>query len=423
MKLALLTNFEILGSPQVARFNRLSLELEERGTRLLLLTTNVHPELQALYLQIPYALREFLHIGVEPAAVSGEDALVENEARWIRDCESGQARQGARCCRAFYEQLLGVLEPDVVLPWNTLFPHSRILQLLCEERDTPVFTIERGALPDTLMLDRLRNNVESELNNSAPLASIAASYTPRPELLAQYRRYYHERRPHKYALGSEQGRLEQRQQLAQLTSPLVLALGQAHGAGIYPRESRSARRNFAHFPSIHDALERLVESAPPTWQVAFRDHPLNRGDDREPPLPPGVLRLDEGPLGDVLPFAELVVTFGSTTALYEALLLDKPLVVVGDTPIGRFEPYVRCSDGDLAAAIQRALDPALRPAQQERADAALGFLLEHALFAERPDVPVRRGIPELAAFIASFDGDCPIPLQMRFRRFQAWVGG
>jgi hypothetical protein len=356
--------------------------------------------------------------------------LLDNEEHWVRNFDRGQAREGAGSCRAFYEQLLGLLEPDVVLPWNTLFPHSRILQLLCEEMDIPVFTVERGFLPDTLMLDRLRNNVESELNNSALLSSVARGYEPRPELLEAYRVHYAQKRPHKYAMGSQEELTQQQLELAAVEGSLVLALSQAHGCGIYPRTSRVARRNFAHFSSVEEALSRLVDSTRAItdatgvpMRVAFRDHPINRVEQQLTQLPSGILRLDAGPLCDVLPHARVVVSFGSSTALYEALLLQKPVIVVGDTPIGRFEPYVRSVDGELGDAIASALSVDEQRARQARADAALGFLLEHALFAEHPGVPLPRGLGELADFVASFDASCPLPLELRFRRLQAWMGG
>ncbi len=412
-----------MGPTQAARFNRLSEALQARDTRLLLLTTNLCPELRTLYFQIPYAFSEFNRIGVEPRPLPNEDLLVAVERHWIRDVPEVDVRRGARCCRSFYEQLFQHLQPDFVAPWNALFPHSRIVQLLCEEQDIPTFTFERGFLPDTLMLDRLRNNAESELNNSVTLAHVAKAYEPNEKLLEQYTAYYQKQRPAKYSLGSKDALARQSRELdahKQAGRPLVLALSQAHGGGIYPRSSRAARRNFAHFDSLEAALERLVEAAG-SAQVAFRDHPINRVEKRPTRVPSNILELNEGPLHQVLPFADVIVSFGSTTAIYEALLLDKPLVVVGDTPIGRFHPYVRCQNGDLKDALEEAQSKEKRAQYRVRAKAALSFLLEHFLYAENEEVPVVHSVSDLAEFISGFDGSCPVSLDARFAALQAWL--
>lgn len=420
MKLALLSNFQLLGAAEVERYNRLSHELEQRDTQLLLLTTNVVDGLELKYLQIPYALREFRHLGVPPVAVPNENQLVAIEEHWIRDFSLQEAREGARACRSFYQSLLTHLQPDFVGAWNTLFPQSRILQMLCEELSIPAFTFERGFLPGTLMLDRLRNNVDSELNNSFSSASLFRRYPKNADLIKIYRKFYDEQRPSKYLPGEKNDRQQQDRLLATVDKPLVLALSQSHGAGIYPRSHPSARRNFAHFATLTHALRELMLVCP-DHQVAFRDHPLNNWENAPTELPEGVIRLDHGPFGDLLPHADVVVSFGSTTAIYEVLLQDKPLIVVGDSAIGRFDPYVRCSDGDLRTALASALDEQQQAHHRERAASALSFLLEHFLIADDPAVSLPHRLSDLAEFIAGYDLHCASSLEARFSALSQWI--
>lgn len=416
MKLALVSNYELLGPRQVRRWNRLAEELARRGTELFLLTTNVHDGLEVPHMEIPYALREYAHLRLPPSEVASLDARVAVEEHWVRDHDRVDAARGARKCRSFYEGLLDVLDPDVVCIWNTLFPHSRLFQLLCEERDVPVFTIERGLLPGTLMLDRLRNGSASELRNSFALASVAAAYEPRLSLLESYRAYYLREQPAKYP-GAE-GRAAQRQGLDD-ARPLLLVLGQALGAGILPRQNRLARQNFPVFDGYAQVLGQL-QSAAPDMQIGFRDHPINLLENAAPPLAEGILRLDAGPLHEVLRDARLVVALGATTAVYEALLLKKPVVVVGDTPIAHFGAYVACHDGALAPAIQQAREGGWA-ALGDAADRALSFLLEHAAIAEDDAVPSARGLADLAAFLAGYDLRCPTPFEQRLEALRAYV--
>ena len=77
------------------------------------------------------------------------------------------SRRGASICRGFYRRILAILEPDTVLVWNTLAPHSRILQLSCYEQEIPVFSFERGYLPGTLLLDTLRNYASERIADFA----------------------------------------------------------------------------------------------------------------------------------------------------------------------------------------------------------------------------------------------------------------
>src|SRR5690606_35958834 len=117
------------------------------------------------------------------------------------------------------------LEPDVVSIWNTQLPQGRVFQLLCEEQDIPVFTIERGLLPDTLLLDRARIHSASELSNSLIHDSVARSYSAKSELVSSYRDYYRRTKPAKY--GKNESTHEQHRELNAATKPILLVLGQA----------------------------------------------------------------------------------------------------------------------------------------------------------------------------------------------------
>jgi hypothetical protein len=399
-KICIATNYEFLGPPQVAIWNRLAQELAQRDVQLVLLTKNAHPELALVYIVIPYALQDFLALNVpNPPEVARLDAMLAIEALWQNPYLPDESRRGAKICRGFYQRLLEVLEPDSVLIWNTLAPHSRILQLLCHEEEIPVFSFERGQLPGTLLCDTLRNNSASELNTSIVIDSFIATYESDGSTLARYRQWYHRTRPEKYVAASDAS-VVSLEAMRQSGKPIVTVFGQALGAGILPRTDALARRNFPHFNSVGEILSTLAKVD--DCALAFRDHPINVGLQKGTDLPEGTVRAEAAPLLRVLKLTDVAVVLGSTSVLYEALLLRKPVLVLGNTPVARFEPYYGARDLPLPEALRRARAGGWEGIR-ERAEKALSFLLEHSLIANHPDVPARRGLAELAGFLASFD--------------------
>ena len=414
-KVCIATNYEILGPPQVAIWNTLSSELARRDVQLVLLTTNAHPELAVVYVVIPYALRDFDKLNIpDPPEVARLDAMLEIEALWQNPYLPDESRRGAKICRGFYQRLLTALEPDTVLVWNTLAPHSRILQLLCHEEEIPVFSFERGQLPGTLFLDTLRNNSASELSTSFVIESCMAAYETDGASLARYREWYLQTRPHKH-VGAADASVAELEKARESGRPVVTVFGQALGAGILPRTDALARRNFPFFRSAGEILSALAELDDCT--LAFRDHPINVREQKSTDLPERTVRVQEGPLIRVLELTDVAVVLGSTTVLYEGLLLRKPVLVLGNTPIARFSPYYLAHGLGLAEALRRARRGGWEGIR-EPAEKALSFLLERALIATRDDVPARRGIGDLAAFVASFDLGCSRSLDQRLRELE-----
>ncbi len=417
-KVCIATNYELLGPSQVAVWNALSNELARRGVQLVLLTTNAHPELSVVYVVIPYALRDFDKLNIpHPPEVARLDAMLEIEALWQNPYRADESRRGARICRGFYERLLGVLEPDTVLVWNTLAPHSRILQLLCHEREIPVFSFERGQLPDTLLLDTLRNNCASELSTSFVLASCIQGYESDGKRLGRYREWYLQTRPSKY-VGAPDASVTVLDRARQSGRFVVTVFGQALGAGILPRSDALARRNFPDWSSAGEVLAALSTLGDIT--LAFRDHPINVREEKGTDLGASVLRVQEGPLIGVLEVTDLAIVLGSTTVLYEALLLRKPVLVLGNTPIARFAPYYTARGLTLPDALNRARAGGWEDIR-ERAERALSFLLDHSLIATRPEVPARRGLEDFADFVATFDLICGRSLDDRMRELERFA--
>jgi hypothetical protein len=407
-KICVATNYELLQAPQVATWNTLARELAERNVQLVLLTNNGNADLEFVYLVIPYALEGFDKLNIaERPEVARIEGMLAIEALWQHPYLPDESRRGAKACRGFYQRLLAALEPDCVLIWNTLSAHSRILQLLCHEEEIPVFSFERGQLPGTFLIDTLRNNSASELNTSFVLDTLIADYKPDGALLARYREWYLRARPDKYVRSGHDS-VAALEEARESGKPVVTVFGQALGAGLLPRTDALARRNFPDFDSVGEVLNTLAGVR--DWKVAFRDHPINVGLQKGTDLPGGALRVEEAPLLRVLELTDVAVIIGCTSVLYEALLLAKPVLVVGNTPMARFAPYYTAR-GLLrrearGLALMEALSSALAGGWEgirERADRALSFLLEHALVATHADVPAAHGLADLAAFIATFD--------------------
>ncbi|MET0593863.1 MAG: hypothetical protein ABW133_14265, partial [Polyangiaceae bacterium] len=336
-KICVATNYELLKEPQVAAWNALAQALAERDVQLVLLSNNGHPDLAFICLVIPYALADFDKLNIEQRPeVARVGPMLEIEALWQHPYLPDESHRGAKACRGFYQRLIRALEPDSVLIWNTLAPHSRILQLLCHEEEIPVFSFERGQLPGTFLIDTLRNNSASELNTSFVIDTFVDRYETNGPLLERYRQWYFRTRPDKYVRTSDAS-IAPLEEARESGKPVVTVFGQALGAGLLPRTDALARRNFPDFDNVGEVLNTLAGVR--DWKIAFRDHPINVGLQKGTDLPGGALRVEDAPLMRVLELTDVAVVIGCTSVLYEALLHAKPALVIGNTPIARFAPY------------------------------------------------------------------------------------
>jgi len=157
--LCLATNYLLLTKATRQMWIELDRHLDEFGSRLVLLSSAV-PETPLPFpvIPIPFLLRDYASWFPGAAAgghVSAGDLelLQADSQRANHDYPAGEALTGLFACRQLLATVLERLQPGYVLTWDPTSPMAHLLQSLARAAGLPVQGIERGLLPETLMVE------------------------------------------------------------------------------------------------------------------------------------------------------------------------------------------------------------------------------------------------------------------------------
>lgn len=419
MRIVLATNFQILDEEKSAFWNDFAVKLGERGMFLLVLTTNVHNSLKAPYLEIPYTLAGFGQFAFDvPAADGFLRAQMDLEASWQVPENLEGVEHGALQCAAFFSSLLDMVEPDLVLSWNALQPQSRILQLACAERCVPCQTIEQGLLPGTLFMDPGGNHLDASLDNSFAIVSMLAKPTPASQSVKKYREWFNGRRPAKYR-NPDCTTFNLLKAKSETVSNTVLILASALGTGLAPPEQMMSRRTLPGVGGVPQILEDIAAAAEGSLLV-FRDHPINRGIGMTVQLPVNIHSGQDASLYDYMGIADYVIVIGGTTAAYECLVMQKPVLVVGRNMLKRLAPCAYSDGSDLRTKLREFLQTDWS-AYAVRADHVLSFLLDHYLIMQIEGLEGGNKLDDLVTFIDEYDSGNRLRDEEGSQRIVDWI--
>lgn len=407
MDICLATNLLILDPATLGWWRQLRQTLAGRDVALALFTTNLAAEPPEMELfEFPYLMRDYPRLYPNLGLAGGyvDAHLLEC---WQNECERGgggrsvgRGVQDVLLARQFWDGVLELLEPGVVLAWDPFHPQSRLLQRVCVEKGIAWFSMERGLLPGTLMIESRGLNGWSDLQNHwlTDRAAVAGMDENRFERLAEW---YRTCRPRKYADVPRQTAEQLRAELGVENRRVVLVLGHFDACGMVPAASRVRRYHAPHFPSTESMVMAVWRElgARADLAVVFKPHPLD--------LQPYAVAKIEGVTvvreADPLALIELadVIVAQFTTLQFEAVFFDKPVVLLGRSPWwGYGATYEVEKPEELGVALDAAL--ARRDWQQRRSRARrfLLWLMDRFLFACSPEVPARHGLEDLAGYIA-----------------------
>ena len=407
MDVGLATNLLILDPSTLGWWRRLHDALAARGISLALFTTNLPAEEPGMELfEFPYLMRDYRRMYPQLGFLGGyvDAHLMEY---WENECErAGGARTGSGgvedvlLARQFWDGVLEILEPGVVLAWDPFHPQSRLLLRACTERGTAWCSIERGLLPATLMLETRGLNGWSELQTHWLMDREAVERVEesRFDRLAEW---YRSCKPRKYQDVPEQTAESLRAALGLGDRKVVLVLGHLDACGMVPATSRIRRYHSVHFPSTESMVIGVWQQlgACPDVAVLFKPHPL----DKRPYTVAQIEGVTVVKKADPLALIELadVVVAQFTTLQFEAVFYDKPVVLMGRSPWwGYGTTYEANGPGELGDALDAALARRGWPERRTRARKFLVWLMDRYLFACSPDVPARHGLEDLAAHLA-----------------------
>lgn len=384
--------------------------LQEKGLELLLLTTAPEEDdLPFTQIQIPFSLKEYADF-CPPDAIpeiektdSQVKALVKRDMHWLGEGNEDYFSHlaGYWGCRAFYQNLIKQMKPAVAFTWSNTLPQSVLFKRLLDAAEVPNYVMERGFLPETLMLENHGNVGCSDLLNS-PFLGRDLGMLEDEQGFKKISDYYLEKRPQKY---EQQGFIDCsrfREELGLGKQQVIVFFGQNDFAtGAFPQGTNLAKRNNPHFKSTLDAFLELVAVLPDLKDTAlvFKPHPHDKTDydcyGNE------TIHVVHDAHPHTLMDAADVLVFDCSTLQVEAILFQKPLVTLSRSElIGRNIAYEVQDRSALVGVLQEALGRKDLQDKLKNGRGFLNWLAKNYLFGYDKTIPAGRSIADLGYFSA-----------------------
>lgn len=409
----------------IATWQALAQALAEQDAMLVILSTADMGDCGLNVIEVPYnipAYPEFFHREGAGLADLGSDRLVQFIMNWYR-CEAAVARQSLACAQAFIDQLLETLDPALVLAWQSASPLSHLLSLACDRDGRPISFVERGWLADTLMVDPVGNNLVGAMALDPVARRALEAYTlteqTRVELESRFARAGKRSRYEApdylpaEAFRQKYGIAPQRQILAWFPhgEPNLLMRG--------PGSRLAAVHGLTH-TRLQDRIDEILAyCAARDLVLVVQDHPFNetigvRFDYGGAGSPAILVKED---VGTVLDAAQAAL-FTLSTIQYEAVLRDKPLGLLCESPLslaqGAYSPE---EQGSVAAMLDAMLAAQDWAARRERLLQWLGFVAQYYLMDIGDAAGRTRTAQELARMTATFPLPVEASIDTRIDRF------
>lgn len=411
----------------LAFLNGLHRALAARGICLLVLTTQSHPELEPLSLEIPYLLSGFDQALDDGVVSRTLHPLLANFLSEDIHAEGSQDAQvvvrGISKCEAFYAALGRTVAPCAGLLWNTTLPHGRIARNTLAAAGVPAYCVERGWLARTFQLHTFENNAYNDfftdfaLNRSLP--ALLEAYSEQAEPYDTAQRYYREQGIQKYDAGERQASAELRRKYGVGERMLVVCFCASAGSSVGPHDMPSMAYTSPYFESITDALSLLAELLAPYPEVCVlvQEHPIQRAINKSATLPPGFVLTSGENIHTLLDAADRLVFIGSTTVQAEALLRDTPRLSMSRHPASHAgASYGLVEEGSEAVAAW--MDDTRKTETAAAARGLVNYLCREQLIRDEglPDF-VQRDVGDLADFIAGLSRPSRSTVAERLQQF------
>lgn len=330
------------------------------------------------------------------------EALVHRDRLWsgLENRSLPEFMEGLEVCQHVLRTILNELQPALVLVWGNGLPQSVVLQQLAVQQGRLCWVIERGLLPETLMVELAGQGAQTELNCSLYLQN-AWRAVPDNGVFPAAQKYFHSSRATKYLQAEFLDSATFHQRHNPEGKKLIALLLQNDAAScLFPPDFAGARIHSPLFMSSADAIAHLAAVARLLdFKLLIKPHPMDRtdyshfADER-------VSISREFNLHSLINAADVVAVMTST-AQYEALLYEKPILLLARSALsGKNIAYEPSSITELPATTHAALHRVDFPARMADARRFITFLLQQASISLEENVPAGSTLSDLARFLA-----------------------
>ena len=271
--------------------------------------------------------------------------------------------------------VLGDFRPDVLITWNGIPGEMNMARQWAKRAGATTFCMERGLLPDALVIDPMGVNAQSILCTDHWNNVVASP--PSEQSIATVRAYLDRIHAEQRSV-VRQGRRVSPEQLRD-----ELRLSENHRLVLVPEQldwDTNILYNSPDYPTNEDTLRAVLKGCTTMDPVAvlFKPHPENR----TPGSAVRVLGSRGHSVGgynihSLIEAADLVVVRNSTVGL-EAASHDKPVIVLGKAIWShKGFTYDVASSEQLQDTFQKAVSEGFTPAMRQMADVFLTHVAEN----------------------------------------------
>lgn len=390
-------------------WNTLAKHLKNMNCKLLLLTTSVCEGLQFDFIQIPFSLDQFDELNIELDNESYYDdkaiaiTFTKREIEWFNKPKENWYKhfKGYYKCKDFYRSIINSVRPSLVVAWQNSLPQSNILKRLAEEYSIPSFILERGMLPDSFMIESWGNVALSDLvNNFAIRNSIRnnSDYSSFDKI----KEFYLKEKPVKYNQKSYEDSKSELIEIFRNSKPTLVYFANVDSSvGIYPEDTMLSYKTSSVYKNSKETIKKLSKLAEKKdLNLIIKLHPHDSGDYSASQTDKTIILRDFNyqllmEKGDVL-------AFSCTTLQFEALLYEKPVLLLANTELSGFDiVYEVNGEGSLESVFDEAINKENFDQKNQNAKKYINWITANFLFAYSDNQPIKNSTFDLATYFSS----------------------
>jgi FMN phosphatase YigB (HAD superfamily) len=309
-----------------------------------------------------------------------QNAIINFKTR-VPDCGRNFAEVHIYETKRYYDSLLDILKPKVVMLWNEFTAEQSVVLELARDKRIPLLFIESGAVPGTIHIDAF-----GEVGSSEP-ARFPEKVLKLPVDDGDIERA-------KMIINSvrETGLNRYREDFFSeadmaLTSiarsrPTLVVIGQNDiDSGIVPYTDDSKQFHSPIFKSSADTINFIAKLCEKNnWNILFKPHPLEVRKNRVAKSMQNVVVIENGSVDECLKAADVTVSISSST-VYRSLILGKPVVLLGYTTLkGKGCSYEAFTVDSIEQQIKEAIHFGYTQEQQMAFERHMAQMCKYYLF-------------------------------------------
>ncbi|HAS1952919.1 TPA: hypothetical protein I4E15_23995 [Enterobacter asburiae] len=321
----------------------LSLELQKKQMHLIVATTTELPDASFFTIPIHYHIADLYHQDANNIVlqnsnfIATEDILSSLSTQY--HCSLSISHEIANCGIAFYSELITAIKPATIIGWQSNDIINWILRNIALQRGIPFWSMERGFLKNTLMMDIGDNYLQSELLTSLMIQNLYDKYVPEPELWEKLKSIVLDKHNlvGKYHSTAFKETVRFKAEYGIPEKSAIIAIFNHGPLGLAVKHSNSRYRaiNKLKTDEVNEKINAIIKQCiKRKIYITYQEHPLSLYDNTGIKLPnsPYIIKTEEN-IHTLLNAADYYL-FTQSTIQYEAAFYQKPMGLLSRSVLG-----------------------------------------------------------------------------------------